>query len=353
MATIRDVARVARVSVGTVSNYLNDPQVVAEETRERIRAQIEELGYHPRAAARSLKSRRTRRIGLVPVISLEDNRSLEPGDAAFLEFLAGINTLAAEHKYGLLMVAAASPAAELEIYERLVGEAQVDGFAVLGVRPADERIAFLIRSGFPFVTFGRSDLTSVDGTIAHAFVDVDGGAGVRAAVDHLAELGHRRIAYVSPPAGLMCTQQRWNGFAGAMAAQGLEIHDAYAVPGGFQESSGRRAADELMRLAEPPTAIIAANDFCAFGVMTSLQRSGLTVGQEVSVVGFDDIGPASHWHPPLTSVAQPFRRIGMEVMEGLLALLGRDSPDLLPPRQILIQPELIVRSSTGPAPEQD
>ena len=353
MARIQDIARGAGVSVGTVSNYLNDPQVVAEETREKIKAKIEELGYHPRAAARSLRSRRTSRIGLVPVISLEDNRSLEPGDAAFLEFLAGINTVAAEHRYGLLMAAAPSPATELEIYERLVGEAQVDGFAVLGVRPADERIAFLIRSGFPFVTFGRSDLISADGTLAHAFVDVDGGAGVRAAVDHLAVLGHRRIAYVSPPAGLMCTQQRWNGFAGAMAANGLEIHDAYAVPGGFQESTGRRAADELMRLSEPPTAIIAANDFCAFGVMTSLQRSGLTVGREVSVVGFDDIGPASHWRPPLTSVAQPFRRIGMEVMEGLLALLDRDSPDRPPMPQVLIQPELIVRRSTGPAPGQD
>ena len=353
MTTIRDVARDAGVSVGTVSNYLNDPQVVADETREKIRAKIEELGYHPRAAARSLKSRRTARIGLVPVISPEDNRSLEPGDAAFLEFLAGINTVAAEHRYGLLVVAAASPEAELGIYERLVGEAQVDGIAVLGVRPSDERIAFLHRSGFPFVTFGRSDLTAADGIPAHAFVDVDGSAGVRAAVDHLAGLGHRRIAYVSPPAGLMCTQQRWNGFVGAMEAHGLEIHDAYAVPGGFHESTGRRAADELMRLAGPPTAIIAANDFCAFGVMTMLQQSGLTVGREVSVVGFDDIGPASHWNPPLTSVAQPFRRIGIEVMEGLLTLLSRDGPDQRPLPQVLIQPQLIVRGSTGPAPDRD
>ena len=351
MATICDLARAAGVSVGTISNYLNDPDVVADDTRAKIRSKIAELGYHPRAAARSLKSRRTARIGLVPVVSPEENRSLEPGDAAFLEFLAGLNTLAAEHRYGLLIAAAATPASELEIYERLVGEGQVDGIAVLGVRPGDERIAFLLRSDFPFVTFGRSDLARPDGSLVHSFVDVDGGAGVRLAVDHLVGLGHRRIAYVAPPAGLICTRQRWDGFIGAMGDHGLTIRDAYVVPGGFHEGDGQRAAVELMGLAEPPTAIIAANDSCAFGVMTTLQQSGVEVGREVSVVGFDDISLARHWNPPLTTIVQPFRRIGMEVMESLLILMApRSRRSVLLP-QVLIRPELAVRGSSGPAPE--
>ncbi|HEX2978738.1 MAG TPA: LacI family DNA-binding transcriptional regulator [Anaerolineaceae bacterium] len=105
MTTIRDIAKKARVSVGTISNYLNNPEVVAEETRRVIQQTIDELGYHPSAAARSLKSGLTRRIGLVPLISVEDNHTLDPGDTAFLEFLSAVNTAAAENGYDVLLSA--------------------------------------------------------------------------------------------------------------------------------------------------------------------------------------------------------------------------------------------------------
>ncbi len=352
MTTIRDLARAAGVSMGTISNFLNDPDVVAPETRARIQAKIDELGYHPRAAARSLKSRRTRQIGLVPVISPAASRSVEPGDAAFLEFLAGINTVSAERGYAVLIAAAAHADDELAIYDRLIGERRVDGVAVLGVRPGDERIAFLLRAGFPFVTFGRSNIVQPDGQVAHSFVDIDGAGGVRLAVEHLAALGHRRIAYVAPPPDLMCASQRWDGFASSMADHDLPLDESYIVAGGFHESVGRRAAAELLDLPRPPTAIIAANDLCALGVMTTVKERGLIVGEDVSVVGFDDIEPANHWNPALTTVVQPFRRIGMAVVESLLECLGRpgargDGP--VP--QVVIEARLVVRSSTGPASE--
>ncbi len=341
MTTIRDIARAAGVSIGTISNYLNDPQLVAEDTREHIRQKIAELNYHPRAAARSLKSRQTRRIGLVPLISPEENRSLDPGDAAFLEFLAGINTLAAENGYDILISAATSPAQELKIYERLIGEAQVDGLVLMGIRPHDERIQVLLERNFPFVTFGRSE-----DLLDYSYVDVDGAAGIAAAVHYLAGLGHTDIAFITPPEGLMCTRQRREGYVRGMQEHGLPLNPEYVLSGGFHERAGQISTHLLMDLPRPPTAILTANDICAFGAMTALQVRGFQAGRDVSVIGFDDISLASHWHPSLTTIAQPFRRIGFEVMQSLFSILSNNKGALT---RSVIEPHLIVRQSTGPA----
>ena len=184
--TIKEVAKRAGVSVGTVSNYLNTPDKVAEKSREAIRKAIENVGYHPRAAARSLKSNHTHRIGLVPIISLEDNLSLEPSDNAFLEFLAAVNAAAAENGYGVLLHAATSQTKVLPIYKKLVGEREVDGLLLMGTQPIDIRVNYLIDQHFPFVSFGRTENSQ-----NHPFVDVDGALGMSDAVAHLAELGHQ------------------------------------------------------------------------------------------------------------------------------------------------------------------
>jgi len=340
MATIRDIARRAGVSIGSVSNYLNNPDVVSEETREAIRQAIHELGYHPRAAARSLKSNQTRCIGLVPFISPEENRSLEPSDNAFLEFLAAVNTTAAEQGYGVLLYAATSQAEELPIYERLVGEKQVDGLILMGTRPVDPRIEFLNRQQFPFVSFGRSQ-----GDLDHAYVDVDGARGTADAVKHLAQLGHCRIGYIAPPNGLMCAVHRWEGFCRAMADYNLAIEDELVVEGGFSEKSGQVAMHLLLDLPHPPTAVIAANDLCAFGAMRALQMRGLVAGQDISIVGFDDIRLATHWYPSLTTVSQPFRRIGFIATQMLIDIIAGKEVE----QHIIVEPRLIIRHSTGPA----
>lgn len=339
MATIRDIARQAKVSVGTVSNYLNNPEIVREETRQAIRQAIQELGYYPRAAARSLKSNQTHRIGLVSLISPEENRSLEPSDVAFLEFLAAVNTTSAEQGYAVLLMAATSPAGELPIYERLVGEKQVDGVILLGTRPVDARIEFLSSVRFPFVSFGRSQ-SKVD----YAYVDVDGESGIVKAVDHLVQLGHQRIGYISPPDGLMCTVQRWTGFRRAMHKHHLPIEDELVIPGGFSEQAGQVAMHLLLDLPQPPTAVITTNDLCAFGAIRALQSRGKLAGQEVSVVGFDDIRLSAHWYPSLTTISQPFRRIGFIAVQMLFDIISGRQVD----RHVVLEPKLVVRQSTGP-----
>ena len=230
MATIRDIARKAKVSVGTVSNYLNTPEIVAEGTRESIRLAIQELNYHPHAAPTSLKSGLTRRIGMVPLISLQDNHSMDPGDTAFLDFLSAVNTASAENGYDVLLSAATSARQELRIYERLIGEMQVDGVILLGVRTDDPRINLLCQFNFPFISFGRTA-----GHQDHAYVDIDGTRGIELAVLHLVELGHSRIAYLQPPKGLMLTKQRWQGFSQAMAYSSLKIEADYVIPCNFRK----------------------------------------------------------------------------------------------------------------------
>ena len=338
MTTIRDIASAAGVSIGTVSNYLNDPQLLAEETRKKIHGKIQELDYHPSAAARSLKSRQTLRIGLVPIIHPEDYRSTDPGDNAFLELLAGLNSIAAENGYAVLISAAPNYAQELKTYERLIGEGQVDGVVLMGIRSQDERLKLLTSRHFPFVAFGQSDISN-----DYPYVDVDGAAGMQMAIRYLVELGHQKIAYITPPEGLMCTRQRWEGYVRGMEESHLELLKDYVIEGGFSEKGGQISTDLLMDLPEPPTAIITANDICAFGVMRTLQIRGLQVGKDISVIGFDDIILADHWQPSLTTIAQPFRKIGFELMQSLFSVISGEN--LLP--QTMVEPKLVLRQSTG------
>jgi len=339
MKTIKEIAKRAGVSVGTVSNYLNAPEKVAEKSREAIQRAIEEVGYHPRAAARSLKSNHTHRIGLVPIISLEDNLSLEPSDNAFLEFLAAVNAAAAENGYGVLLHAATSQAEALPIYKKLIGEREVDGILLMGTQPVDTRVNYLNEQRFPFVTFGRTENSQ-----KHAFVDVDGALGLADAVDHLANLGHQFIGYIAPPDGLMCAKYRWEGFSRAMALHNLTIHNELVLKSDFTERSGQLAMHLLLDLPRPPTAVITANDLCAFGAMRALSMRGLVPGKDVSVVGFDDIRQAAHWHPSLTTVSQPLRRLGFQATKMLIDIIEGKQVE----RQAILEPKLIIRQSSGP-----
>jgi LacI family transcriptional regulator len=338
MTTIRDIATAAGVSIGTVSNYLNDPKVLADETYENIAAKIKELKYHPRAAARSLKSRQTFRIGLVPIVPPENLRSSDSGNNAFLELLDGLNTIAIENEYDILISGATNNAQELLTYERLIGEGHVDGLVIMGIRSQDERLQFLTERKIPFVAYGRSDIE-----IEYPFVDFDGAAGMAMAVHYLAELGHKQIAYITPPEKLMCTRQRWEGYVRGMAECSLPINNEYVIEGDFSQRAGQISTHLLLDLPEPPTAIINPNDICAFGTMRALQTRSIQIGKDVSVIGFDDISLADHWQPSLTTIAQPFRKIGFSLMQSLFSIISGEN--LLP--QSMVEPNLIVRQSTG------
>lgn len=342
MPTIRDVARYAKVSVGTVSNVLNGSSLVKDETRERVLRAIQELDFHPVAAARSLSSQRTNTIGMIRTELRPLNNRIE-SDPATLDLMDGITSAAADKSIGVTLWQIPVGEREMSLYRRLVSSRQVDGFILFALRENDPRIVYLQEQEFPFVVFGRLQTEEGD-----HWIDVDGATGIEMAVQHLVELGHRRIGYLTPPNEQHLTRFRWDGFESGMTKANLTIDPQLIYEGDFSEKSGQRGTHELLDLSNPPTGIICSNDRMAFGAMRAIQARGLVVGKDISVVGFDDLPLAHYSNPPLTTLSQPFHEIGKMLFK---LLMSRISPTAKPMSGgIMLKPMLQVRQSTGSPP---
>ncbi len=336
--TLRDIAEKLGLSITTVSRALGGYDDVAEETRRLIVRTAEEMGYRPNVMARRLQKQRTDTLGFV--VPTSGPRFSDP---FFSELLAGIGNEAASHDFDLL-VSTRPPDTpeEAQAYERLILERRVDGLVLTRTRVNDARIAYLLDQGFPFAAFGR---TQVEGT--YAWVDEDGELGVFNATRYLVELGHRAIAIILPPANLMFTVHRRAGFYRAMEAHGLAVEPAWEESGDLTERGGYAAASRLLAGPRRPTAIVAGNDLMAIGAMRAAREHGLNVGQDVSLVGFDDITLAEHAHPPLTTIRQPIYEIGRRVCRMLIEILS-GVPLEQAGCQVLFEPELVIRDSSGP-----
>ena len=333
---LKDIAKRVGYSVTTVSRALAGYDDVAEPTRQLILKAASEMGYHPDATARHLRQRRTDTIGFV--IPTHGPRFSDP---FFSELLAGIGNEAARQEFDLLVSTRAPGAEELEVYRRIVMERRVDGLLVVRTRQQDQRIAYLVEQGFPFVAFGRSDLEA-----EFPYLDVDGEVGLRQLTQYLIDLGHRRIAYLNAPPNLMFASHRLEGYRAALVANHVPFDEYLIAVGELTERSGYAVGRDLLTRDERPTAIIACNDLMALGIISAAQSLGLAVGHDVSVAGFDDIPLAEHAHPPLTTVRQPIYEIGQRICEMLLSLLqGR----VLEERHVLLKPQLAVRGSCGMA----
>lgn len=337
--TLKDIAQKVGFSITTVSRALAGYDDVAESTRQLILQTAAEMGYHPNATARRLRQRRTDTIGIIVPTS-----STRFGDPFFGEFLAGVGDKAVEHEFDILVSTRPPEAGELRAYERMVLEQRVDGMIVISTRPQDERIAYLLEQDFPFVSFGRSDLEA-----DFPYLDVDGERGMFQATEYLIGLGHRRIAYISAPFTFMYSYQRVEGYRNALAAHGIPFDESLMLAGDLSERNGYALARSLLTREAPPTAIIACNDWMASGVIAAARDLGLTVGRDLSVVGFDDVPLAQIIHPRLTTVHQPAYEAGWRVCDMLVKLLREEA---LTERHVLLQPELVVRESCGPPPSR-
>lgn len=336
--TLKDIARKVGFSVTTVSRALAGYDDVAAKTRRLIVQTAEEMGYRPNILARRLQKQRTDTLGFV--IPTFGPRFSDP---FFGELLAGVGNEAAEHDLDLL-VSTRPPDTpkEAQAYERLVRDRRVDGVVLTRTRINDARIAYLLEHDFPFAAFGRTQVEE-----AFACVDVDGELGVFNATQHLIELGHRDIAIILPPLDLMFTVHRRAGFYRVMEAHGLAVRPEWETNGDLTEHGGYAVACRLLAGARRPTAIVAGNDLMAIGAMRAAREHGLSVGRELSVVGFDDNTLAEHAHPALTTLRQPIYEIGRQVCRMLVQILN---DEVLPEREVLFEPELMVRQSSGPLP---
>jgi LacI family transcriptional regulator len=333
--TIKDVARLADVSVATVSRVLNGSAPVLEGTRDRVLAAAAELRFSPNGAARSLSMQRTLAIGVIlPDLYGE----------FFSELLRGIDQAAQRAGYSLLVSSSHHDAHGIEAAVRVI-RGRVDGLLVMAPEVARGALAKALPRDVPTVLLsGRAGSDDV------YTITVDNYGGAAAMTRHLLSLKHHRIGFIAGAAHNADAQARERGHRAAMRMAAVASDPALVVRGDFTETGGVTAARELMSLASPPTAIFAANDAMAVGVLAFLREAGVDVPARVAVAGFDDIPVARFLNPPLTSVRVGIAALGARgtrlLLDALASPASRSTRTATSRRDVL-PTELVVRGSCG------
>jgi LacI family transcriptional regulator len=335
--SMKDVAALAGVSLGTVSNVVNSPEIVAERTRERVELAIAKLGWVPNESARQLRAGRSRSIGMVV---------MDIANPFFTDLVLGADDWLSEHGYSVQVANSAQrpdrETARLALFE----QHRVRGVLYAPIWGPDEGIRRLRRRAIPVVILDRAgsqgDFCSV------SVDDVEGG---RVAVTHLLEQGHRNIAYVGGPSKLQQVRDRRLGAELARTQQGGQANLLTISTPGTDADSGVGAADQIVALptVERPTAVFAANDLVAIGLLQGFLTHGLHVPKDMAIIGYDDIAFAASAAVPLSSVRQPSRDLGRCAAELLLAEIdAADEGVDHDHQQLVFTPELVVRRSTLP-----
>ena len=332
-ATIRDVASHAGVSHQTVSRVINGNPNVSVITREKVLATISELGYVPSPMARGLISNRTHSIGIVA-----DDIS----DQFFARVVAGAERAARERGY-YLMIGSVEPDDDERGYLRLMLERRVEGLLLarpsVPLQPSD--LVPVMQAGVPIVSVGSSHVPGLA-------VDVDNRQGGYDATTHLLEHGHRSIATIVGPRDWPSADARLSGYRDALLEAGIAGTPELVERGvDWGLESGRAATDRLLASGLPFTAIFAQSDLIALGAIRRLRLEGLSVPNDVSIVGYDDVPIAAYVDPPLTTVHQPMREVGEYAAGLILERIAGNEPDSGPH---LLPASLVVRQSTAPPP---
>ncbi|MBA3310366.1 MAG: LacI family DNA-binding transcriptional regulator [Nocardioidaceae bacterium] len=331
--TINDVARAAGVSKGAVSFALNSRPGLAPGTRERILKVAQEIGWTPSFRARALSVSRALAVGLV-IARPPDTLGADP---FFPSFIAGLESVLSEHDHALLLQVVADHERERPSYRRLVDEGRVDGVFVTDLFVDDPRPALLAELGLPAVIIGPAL-----GKGIWPAVGVDDAPGIMGAVEHLVALGHSHIAHVAGPHGMVHGHSRQRAWSTALLRAGLA--QGPCIEADFSAESGAAATRQLLDLAEPPTAIVYANDLMAMAGMSLAQSRGIDVPTDLSITGYDDTEIAAHLQPTLTTVSSDVIGTGRAAATRLLELIDKQ-----PPTDIVLPPaRLVVRNSSGP-----
>lgn len=332
--TISDVAQAAGVTKAAVSFALNGQPGVSGETRARILAAAEELGWKPSLRAKGLSSSKSYALGLV----IARDPKLLGADPFFPAFIAGIETTLAERDYTLVLTVATEPGAEEHSYRKLVAGARVDGVILTDMRHDDSRLELLRELKLPAVTLNRPESPS-----PFRAVCMDDTDGVTAAVEHLIALGHVRIAHVGGPQAYIHGRSRRRAWERALQAAGLQtdlfIEEDFSAPGGI------RGTEKLLRSPDRPTAIVYGNDLMALAGQSFAQAQGLDVPADLSITGFDNAEFAQYVNPALTTISTDplmWGRVAAQVLLNEVAGTSVAQDIILDP------PKLLIRDSTGP-----
>ncbi|MBB3275895.1 MULTISPECIES: LacI family DNA-binding transcriptional regulator [unclassified Pseudoxanthomonas] len=330
MATIYDIAKHVGVSAGTVSRALSRPEKVLPATRKRIEQAAAALGYVPNTVARTLKTQRSSKI-LVTVPDI--------ANPFFAQILQGAEEAAQAADYAVLLGDTQHQPDREERYAQMLPRNEADGLIVLGHRlpPTAQEIVRQLGANAPVVNGSE-----FDPALGIPSVHIDNAAAARTAMEHLYGLGHERIAVIGGPPDNPLHQQRLEGARIAARVRG-RLRQLTIVPGDFSVESGYAAAKRLLRQAAAPTAAFCFSDQMALGMLAACRDLGIRVPEDFSIVGFDDLASSRYLNPPLTTISQPMREIGMGAVKLLLAIIeGVDVP-----HQQTLEFSLMLRGSTA------
>ena len=333
MATIREIAVRAGVSVATVSRTFSHPQLVRPQTLDKVREAIDALGYRPNAIARHLRRKRNETvIVIVPQIQ----------NTFFSGIIQGIENVAHDHGFKILLGETRDDQRRLDHYADMVSMRVADGLILLGSllpTAVAEAIGAQRASPIPLVLACER----FEG-LECAHVAIDNVAAAEAAVGHLVSQGCTRIALISGPPGNTLSEDRHLGYQKALHAAGLARDTALEMHGDFTVGTGFAAMKDLLALSHRPDGIFCANDEMAIGARQAIRQAELTVPGDIAIVGFDDIRFAEYLDPPLTTIRQPTVAIGEKAMALMIYVLeGNDARH----RNIILPAELIVRASSA------
>ncbi|MFC0844606.1 LacI family DNA-binding transcriptional regulator [Streptomyces noboritoensis] len=328
MASIKDVAARAGVSVATVSRVLNSHPSVSPEARARVLAAVDALGYRPNAVARSLRTDQTRTLGLI----ISD--VLNP---YFTELARSVEEEARALGYSVI-IGNADERPELQDHHvRTLLDRRIDGLLVSPTDGGSPLMLDAARAGTPTVFVDRW-IPGVDVPVVRA----DGRAAIRDLVAHLYGLGHRRLAIIAGPAATTTGSERVEAFRDALREHRLALPEAYIGHGDFQADSGRRSTEAFLALPEPPEVVFAADNLMALGALDAIRAHGLRVPHDIALAAFDDIPWFVHTDPPITAIAQPTGELGRAAVRALV-----DRIEGRPPQSVTLPARLVVRSSCG------
>ncbi|MDY6878147.1 MAG: LacI family DNA-binding transcriptional regulator [Chloroflexota bacterium] len=329
--TIRDVAKRAGVGIGTVSRVLNDNPSVRKTTRQKVLAAIADLDYSPNPIARRLSLRKTLTIAvIVPFFTRP----------SFVERLRGVEYALADSEYDLILFNVETTARRDDYFRSVPRRERVDGLLVISLSPHDADVEHFLQANVPTVL-----VDARHPRLSRAVVD--DVAGGHLATQHLIDLGHRKIGYVSDclknPFNFVSSRDRYEGYRQALAEAGIPFRPEYHCQGEHGRREAREMASVLLSLPDRPTAIFAASDIQAIGVLEASRDAGLKVPDDLSVIGYDDIEISEYLH--LTTIRQPLFVSGVEGVGLLLESIATPPPT---PRRVLLPTELVIRDTTIP-----
>jgi len=337
-SNIRAVALGAGVSVSTVSRALNGYGDVSPETRRRVEETAERLGYRASHAASTLRRKQTNTVTFM--VSKPWTKFVDP---YFLGIIDGLELALTANGLDLQVTMARNFDAELDTIRRAVDRDRSDALIFARTRPEDERIQWLEQRGFPFITIGRTLQNS------HSFVDRDQVRLGRDAVRRLSALGHKRIGQLTTPLRYTYTHLTMQGVKEGLEAAGLAHDPLLDVECYLSRKTGEEAVTELFMRGPRPTALICGNDLIAISAMAGLRRLGLRPGEDVALIGCDDIPVAAYVRPSLTTFTLDLEALGIKLGQMIVARLGGD----LSVRQELIPAPMVIRQSDCPGGEDE